>query len=69
MTLFDDKCQILQISPIHSALASTVSERHKLKFVELQKVGQGHVVQISQWHNSMANVKIYKPNFYIFDFR
>ena len=49
-------------------LALTVSELWKLKKKYLQKVGQGHRVQISQSHHSMANVKIYKRHFYIFDF-
>ena len=44
----------------HFALALTVSEILPFKIVDLEKVGQGHGVQFSQWQQPMANVKIYK---------
>ena len=40
-----------------------------IRIYDLQRVGQGHEVQLSQWRYSMATIKIYKGNFYMFDFR
>ena len=47
-------------------LTLTVSDILKFKVCNFQRVYQGHGVQFSQWHHSMANVKIYKRLPYIF---
>ena len=47
MTPFDGKCQNLQKTPTHFALAYTVSEILNFEIVDLQKVCQGHGVQFS----------------------
>ena len=60
MTPYDDKCQNLQSLPLFFALALTDSEMLNFLFVTFKKIGQDPWVQYSQWHNSMANVKIYK---------
>ena len=60
MTPLDGKYQNLQMSPTYFALALTVSEISFFFIFGLQILGQGHGVQFSQLHHSMANVKIYK---------
>ena len=45
---------------IFVALALTVSEILTLDSFNLQKVGQGHIIQLSQCCRSMENIKIYK---------
>ena len=47
------------MSPYILAQALTVSQITIFIFA-LKKVGQGHEVQVSKLHHSMANVKIYK---------
>ena len=42
------------------ALARAISEVGQFIKMCLPKVGQSHVVQFSQLHHSIANVKIYK---------
>ena len=59
-TSYDGKCQNLQKTLNIFALAFTVSEILKFKMFDLQKVGQGYVVQFSHCWPSMANIKIYK---------
>ena len=60
MRLFDGKYKKLQKTPIFYSLALNISEILTFQIVYLQKVGQGHEVQFSQWGHSMANIKIYK---------
>ena len=42
------------------ALAFSFSRILQFQMFDLDKVGQGHWVQISQWYHSLANIKIYK---------
>ena len=44
----------------HTFLRQLLPSERCFNFFYLQKVGQGHGVQFSQLHVSMANVKIYK---------
>ena len=40
----------------HFVPALTVSEMVAFEICDLEKVGQDHEVQLSQWHHSMANI-------------
>ena len=42
------------------AQAFPVNEILTFKILYLEKVGQGHGLQLSQWRHSMANIKIIK---------
>ena len=59
-TPLDDKCQNLQMTPTHFCANSYCFRYLKFYLFNVKKVDQGHAVQFSQWHLSMANVKIYK---------
>ena len=60
MASFDAKYKNLQMSPTNLCTSYFhFRDITILKFLP-QKVGQGHGVQFSQLHHSMANVKIYK---------
>ena len=48
------------------ALPLTTSEIYKLKIFNLKNIAQGHGVQFSQRHHSIANVKFYKCYQHIF---
>ena len=54
----DGKCQSLHIAPTHFGSISYRFRDVKMFIFYLQNVGQGHGVQFSQLHHSMANVKI-----------
>ena len=60
ITLFDGKCQILQMTPTHFCASSYRFRDKDLLNFYLEKVGQGYEAQFLQLHRSMANVKIYK---------
>ena len=57
---FDGIYHTLQMFLTHFSIAFTVSEIPKFLIYDFQKVGQGHGVQYSLLHHSMANVIIYK---------
>ena len=60
MTPFDGKCQNLQISSTHFCASAFCFRYITILNLYLEKVGQGHGVQLSQLCHSMAYVKIYK---------
>ena len=41
------------------AVALTINEILIFEILYLEKVGQGHGLQLSQWRHSMANIKIF----------
>ena len=59
MLSFDGKYQYTKVAPCSLELALTVSEIVTFKIFNLQKVGQGHGVQLSQKRYSMSNIKVY----------
>ena len=65
-TPFDGKCRNQQMASLHFCVRSYRFRDIKSLNFYLQKVGQGHGAQFSQGHHSVANVKIYKFNFFTF---
>ena len=49
-------------------LALTVNEILTFEIFNLKKIGQGHGLQLSEWHHFIANIKIYKRIFLHFLF-
>ena len=55
---FNGKCQNLQKNPTHfCATSSNFTVIQIKKMLTFKKVGQGHRMQFSQLHHSMANIK------------
>ena len=53
----------------HVELLLAISEILAFEIFDLEKVGQSHGVQLSQWRHSMENMKTYKKTiFWIFVF-
>ena len=57
MASFDAKIEYVSEPLRIVALALTISE-----IFDLEKVGQGHIIQLLKWCNSMENIKIYKSH-------
>ena len=66
MTQFDCQCKKLQMFPNHYCASSYRFRKIKFLILYLQNVGHCHRMQVLQLHHSMANVKIYKSNFFTF---
>ena len=64
VTPFDGKCQNIQINPKSFCANFHLFRDIKILKFYVQNIGQGHGVQFSQWRLPLANVKIYKCNFF-----